>query len=373
MNNLLETSPNLRENLANANIRLNINSALPIIFVYTAPKVGSTSMVSSLRIFGIDKFNIIHIHDEIMLSVLKDIRDITINNIILYNAHIGHTVYVIDIYRNPIEHKISYFFEHIGYHFNNTDENINNYDINRLIKRFNQVFPFINTTNYFIEQYNLSTPLPEFDHSKKYAYADENGVKYIAVRLTDSDKWGDIISSIIGHKIMTIKDYETKNKIINSAYRSFIDRYKLPDNFADIIATNKNINYFLSPDEKKKYLNTWSSKLLGGEFEPFDNHQYEMYNEITIENAHFTHIQQNHYVDDGCTCKACAIKRRELVNSIINGKYSGGTNHHVNSLKEFKQNRSNLFCSRIQRLCATSKPPTNKSISKGIMTKIVGK
>ena len=98
--------------LSSVNDILNINK-FPhnkLIFVYSAPKVGSTSIVSSLRIFGTDKFSIIHIHDEEMLKVLGHINGITINEIILYNKHLGKDVYVIDVYRSPIERKISAFF-----------------------------------------------------------------------------------------------------------------------------------------------------------------------------------------------------------------------------------------------------------------------
>ena len=78
-----------------------------IIFVYTPPKVGSTSLVSSLRISLSNTFSIIHIHDEIMLNYFTGIQNVTINEIIQYNKHIGKNVYVIDIYRTQIERNIS--------------------------------------------------------------------------------------------------------------------------------------------------------------------------------------------------------------------------------------------------------------------------
>ena len=46
-------------------------------------------------------------------------------------------VYIIDSYRDPIERKISEFFEKIGsYHFNNEDNNMNNYNVIKVIKMF---------------------------------------------------------------------------------------------------------------------------------------------------------------------------------------------------------------------------------------------
>ena len=115
-----------------------------LIFIYSAPKVGSTSIVSSLRIFCSDDFDIIHIHDEEMLRVLAHVDGITINEVILYNKFLGKNIYVIDVYRSPIERKISSFFEKIGaYHFNDNDQNVNKYNVNKIINRFNNIFPYI--------------------------------------------------------------------------------------------------------------------------------------------------------------------------------------------------------------------------------------
>jgi hypothetical protein len=83
-------NPDKIKKLTEANNLLNINKHQnnKLVFVYSAPKVGSTSIVSSLRLFGIDKVSVIHIHDEEMLKVLANITDITINEIILFNKYL---------------------------------------------------------------------------------------------------------------------------------------------------------------------------------------------------------------------------------------------------------------------------------------------
>ena len=76
-----------------------------------------------------------------MMQVLTGIKGVTINEIIMYNKQIGRDVFVIDIYRTPIERKMSAFFENISsFHFNNTDSNVNKYDLPKVVKRFNQIF-----------------------------------------------------------------------------------------------------------------------------------------------------------------------------------------------------------------------------------------
>ena len=144
------------EIIKEANCKLfNSNTNPTIVFIYTPPKFGSTTLVTSLRISASFKLTVIHIHDEIMLQVLTGIQNVSINDIIKYNSYIGKKVYVVDVYRSPVERKISEYFEKIAdLHFNNTEENLNTYNVNRIINRFNKIFPYLaNEQDYFKEKY----------------------------------------------------------------------------------------------------------------------------------------------------------------------------------------------------------------------------
>jgi len=57
-------------NIANSINKLFNTTTNNYIFVYTPPKVGSTTLVTSLRVSLGRSYNTIHIHDETMLSVL---------------------------------------------------------------------------------------------------------------------------------------------------------------------------------------------------------------------------------------------------------------------------------------------------------------
>jgi hypothetical protein len=306
--------------LNQANELLNINK-FPhnkLIFVYSGPKVGSTSIVSSLRIFGRDKFSIIHIHDEEMLNMLGHINGITVNEIILYNKYIGKKVYVIDVYRSPIERKISAFFEKIGvYHFNNTDENVNKYNIERVINRFNKILPYIANGDHFIDKYNINIP-HHFDYNNKYLLVEENGISYIKLRLKDSDIWGTILTNILGSKIGIVKDYESNNKPIKDLFLKFKTVYKIPKNLLGDIIKCKYLNYYYSPTELNEYYNQWLNKTTT-HFVSYTEEQYKIYEDLTMENSYIDYIQLNHYIDEGCSCKACDIKRSILATKILNG------------------------------------------------------
>ena len=300
---------------ANENLKLKHNK---IIFVYSAPKVGSTSIVSSLRLFALKMYDIIHIHDEEMLRVLGNINGITINEIILYNKYLGKEVFVIDIYRNPIERKISTFFEKIGsYHFNNHDNIVNTYNVNRVINRFNKIFPHIGLGDHFIDKYNINVP-EKFDFLNKYLLVHENGITYIKLRLKDSHSWGQVLSTILKIKIGIVKDYESSNKPIKDLYNMFKSTYKIPKNLLEELMNCKYLNYYSSPEEKKQYYNDWLTKS-SQPVEPYTVEQYFVYNEITLENCHLDCVQLEHYMDEGCSCRACNMKRRSVSIKILNG------------------------------------------------------
>ena len=306
--------------LLEINEKMNINK-FPnnkLVFVYSAPKVGSTSIVSSLRIFGTEKISVIHIHDEEMLRILGSVTGVTINEIILYNKHIGRDVYVIDVYRSPIERKISAYFEKIGtYHFNNKDEIVNNYNVNKVINRFNNIFPHIANGDHFMDKYGITIPT-QFDHSAKYLLVQENGIKYIKLRLKDSVFWGTILTTIFGINIKTIKDYESSNKPIKDLYSRFKNSYRIPQNLLDELTKCKYFNYYYSEQERNEYINEWTVKLTA-DLTPYTSEQYTLYEQLTIENSHIDHIQVNHYMDEGCLCKACSIKRCETANKLNKG------------------------------------------------------
>ena len=201
------------------------------IFVYTPPKVGSTTLVTSLRVSLGKNYNIIHIHDETMLSVLTGINDVKINDIIMFLSNQGKNVYVIDVYRTPLERKMSEFFEKISpYHFNNTPDNISKYSINRITDRFNKLFPHIENGDHYFDKYNIYQPIP-FDFQNKYTVQIIHLIKYIKLRLCDSHLWSTILSKILQKDIVIIHDYKTQDKAIGTLYNTFKHQYKIPINY----------------------------------------------------------------------------------------------------------------------------------------------
>jgi len=343
-----------------------------MIFIYTPPKVGSTTLVTSFRISCARRVNVLHIHDENMLSIITGIKNnnnVTVNELINYNSSIGKSVYVIDVYRNPIERKISEYFELLtSYHFNTTDNNIGNYKTELLIKRFNSLFPFVGSGDYFFDKYDINIP-EQFDFENKYLLVDKNNIKYIKLRLCDSNEWCKILTNILNIDIVIVKDYQTENKIIGEVYKKFNEQYQIPYNLLETVTQCKYFNYYNSEIEKQNYLNKWNSKKVMSIFEPFSLEKYNFYKEITSENQFLNVIQRDHYLDHGCICNSCCFKRRQLFLKIKNVQRVDTKIIHEEAVKEKKirkVQRIGNICNKIQNKLneiskkkrATNKIPT---------------
>ena len=118
----------------NSNISDN-NLYRDLILLYCPQKVGSTSIITSIRLSASDKFHVLHTHtNKIFSSLNTNFKDLTVNDIIqntnVINISTGNPrkIYIIDIYRTQIERNISEYFQDLTtLHFNNTPNNIINY------------------------------------------------------------------------------------------------------------------------------------------------------------------------------------------------------------------------------------------------------
>ena len=283
------------------------------IFVYTPPKVGSTTLVSSLRVSLGKSYNVIHIHDDVMLSVLTGINDTTINDIINYLVKERKNAYVIDVYRTPIERKMSEYFEKLSpYHFNNSEENVNKYSIRRISDRFNKLFPHLAKGEHYFDKYGIEeSSIIRFDFEKKYTLQVINNIKYIKLRLCDSSIWNNILTHILGTEILIINDYQTDDKGIGELYKKFKAEYKLPSNYIDLIKNCKYFNFYYSEQERNEYLNIWRARLCESVLY-YTESEYKFYVNLYLENQYINDIQVEHYIDNGCFCELCSKKRNQI-------------------------------------------------------------
>ncbi len=307
-----------------------------VVFVYTGLKVGSTSLVSSFRLFASKKINVFHFHNENMLPQKFKDAGVTINDLIHYCATVlDKKVYVIDVYRTPIEKKISTFFERAAvHHFNAPETVVATYPVNKLIKRFNQVFPYIGTEDYLTECYGskvrdkVSQEFPKgFPPMQHHLAFDCGMVKYIKLRLMDSMYWGSILSTIFGIHIEVVTDYASDKKALGSLYAAFKKEYKIPEAYLNFVKySDTQFAFYLSEKERAAYIAKWgccmtapAACMTDTDTKPFTEQEYAFYSQMSKENSYMDKVKrtEEHYLDEGCVCDACMKRRKEVAEKII--------------------------------------------------------
>jgi len=324
------------DKLAKANIALRIKDDLSIeknrnlIFIYCPQKVGSTTLVSSLRVSAASKMTILHVHNEGMLQTLYKLApNVTILEIIRYNKSLGKNVYVIDVYRTPIEHKISLFFERVDtFHFNIAPLALIKMPMATIINRFLRLYPHIVDGDYFKETYKIPYP-KQFDFNSKFMLVDNGDVKFIKLRLSDSASWATILTNLLGFHVTLFTDYETANKPVKDAFVAFKKAFLVPSPILDSLAHSKELMYYMSGPEIAEYITTWRIKSTATYVPAYTKDEFKLYQQIAQENKHFSEFQTQHYSDEGCICRDCSGKRANVLNELIKGNKSPGKIEHT--------------------------------------------
>jgi len=321
-----------------------------IVLVYCPQKVGSTSVVSSIRLSASDQIFTMHTHDEMIFEFTnKNINfpdsqnsDITVSDILQNTSmmnrltNLPRKIYLIDIYRPSMERKISEFFHEISmFHFHNEEDQVADYPLQKIINRFNQVCPNLDNIDYIREKYRLEPEeIPDaFDFKKKYIRVEKNGVVHIKLRLKDSEKWGEILSEILEKPITAVMDYETRNKKIGELYKQFNEAYKIPFDVFKELENCPQLKYYYDFEERSQYLMKWWKRTTGNVVS-FSRKEYEFYQKVSIENRHIFMKMIQHYNDDGCLCLNCSNKRRHILARVK----QGGTSFFEKNLHNIPEN-----------------------------------
>ena len=114
--------------------------------------------------------------------------------------------------------------------------------------------------NIYFDKYEITEPI-HFDFNKKHSIQNIDDIKYIKLRLCDSQFWSSILSNIFQFDIVIINDHKTENKIIGNLYNRFKNEYKLPINLFELVKNDKYFNFYYNEIERNEYLNNWNNKL----------------------------------------------------------------------------------------------------------------
>ncbi len=177
-------------------------------------------------------------------------KEYDIFKIIENSSNIYDDIYIIDSYSNPIECKISNFFQINEYLFDSL-ENI----INMFNKEYLYYSENYKSLNEVLDYYKLPH-FNNFDFEKKYNIVKHKNITFIKLLSNDISSWGVILNNIF-QKQFTIY----KNELTENIHNLFKEQYKLPREF---IYTNliydKNFYIYNTLEQQEQYIEYWLSK-----------------------------------------------------------------------------------------------------------------
>jgi hypothetical protein len=189
-----------------------------------------------------------------------------------------------------------------------------------IIQRFNNIFPYISTPDFFKNVYPkfLETNVGHWIIKENDT---ENNIKYIKLRLKDSETdWATILKEQLQiPDLQIVKDYETENKSIKDKFIQFKQEYKIPANLLALIKEDVSLLFYYTEEERNEYISFWENKV-ADEYKYYTEDEYKLYKTISYENQIVELIYENHYIDMGCSCKGCTIKRNNIISRIKKGE-----------------------------------------------------
>lgn len=294
-----------------------------VFMTYSNKKVGSISLCGSVNLWLSETYKTFHFHSDGDLDS-NDVKGMTINEFIETLKLGKKNVVVVDIYRPIFDIILSNFFLYFDCYVKKETQ-----DLNDVINCFNQVFPYlyeVYNVDYFQDVYALRQPPDSFNFETKIVVVEDETVKYIKIRLCDSDHWGTMFKDVLGAPVFEIyQQNETSSKTIGNVYMDFKEIYKIPSNYLDLIKTNKQFMFYMSEEERNTYLQKFES--IDKEFTDFlsTNEVLELKKEIR-NNKSFEDLveeglirtEENLPIINNCLCFSCS-EDREIEKTIYNG------------------------------------------------------
>lgn len=208
------------------------------IFLYCCHKSGSTSLLNSLIS---RKRDVIRLHNnhsfkwKMRQGGYKKELAYTINDIINY-CSLKNQVFVIDVYRDPLEKNISTIFE--------------KYKKEIALLKYDQMLDFLDEKFLLelerssFEEWPIDVFSYPFDKEKGYQVIVKNNITYILLKFDRIPEWGTQLGHILNQMDLTLTAHNVTmcKKNIRDNYKYALENWKIPKEY---------IAYFLNKDRLK--------------------------------------------------------------------------------------------------------------------------
>jgi hypothetical protein len=228
------------------------------VFVFCGGKCGGSTLAET---FDKNNYKAIHLHGFNCAGFnnpginLTNIHDILENSCKNYKH-----VFVIDSYRNPIERKVSAFFQNINIHLPNYE----NLTIEEIINFFNKNLlndiENYHSINNILDYYKIPR-FKKFDFENGYNLCKKDNKIFIKILFKDIKNWDKILSKIFKKNIVIHPKNLTKDKENNKLYEAFKKNYRIPKEYLENVLTkDTEFQIYNTQEEQDKYLKKWLAK-----------------------------------------------------------------------------------------------------------------
>ena len=248
------------------------------ILIYQMGKVGSTSMLRSIRRITINR-PVFHVH-TLRKDVLDDIER-------LYSGReiaLGHHYYagrylsqklcarnsekkwrVISLVREPIARNISAFFQNLDLYTRHPDLDGANPDeiVNVMIQDYLEKFPHDTPLKWFDREIkeNLGVDVysGSFPAEVGYKIYESDRADLLLIRCEDINKCAiTAIKEFLGISRIEIKNANVgSKKEYNEVYERFKNKIRLPKEYVDEMYSSQLARYFYSDEELREFRKKW--------------------------------------------------------------------------------------------------------------------
>lgn len=274
------------------------------VFIFCGGKCGGTTLATT---FEKNDFSVTHLHSLKTKGIF--FSNINCNNtieVLEKSCEKYENVFIIDVYRTPIERKISSFFQNIS----NYLPDYNNLSIQEIIDYFNNnllcALENYHPIDQILNHYNI--PLfNNFDFEKKYNMFKQDNKIFIKLLFKDIDEWSNILSTIFNKNIVIHNNNMTRNKPIYKLYKQFNENYNVPKSYInDYLISDKTFNIYNTKIQQDNYINMWVKKSYTLNFpkniwfywDDFKNMPIEFLDNINLYKKNYPDFKVEIIVDD---------------------------------------------------------------------------
>lgn len=226
--------------------------------VFCGGKCGGSSLTETIRRSGI---HTVHLHDFNCYGFNNNLKiKIGKDNIINLLNNSKDIIYIFDVYRTPVERKISSFFQNITL----TIPDYKSKSCEELIDIFNT--EYINhieeyhSINNILDAYELEH-FKNFDFQKRYNIIKKGNLIFVKILFRDINKWDKILSEILIKNIKSYNHNLTENKVYYDLYNEFKQKYKIPKKYIDdILKNDKEFKIYNTEEEQESYISYWLNR-----------------------------------------------------------------------------------------------------------------